>query len=172
MEKTVSIRSVLTWEIVVTLFVIIFGAMLHFMYAWSNYSPFMGLFAPVNESVWEHLKLGFWSLILISVVEFPFIKNQVNNFFLAKLVGVISLELVIVIIYYTQIAIKGESSLAIDIGSFVAGTAVCQLVAFQILTKSKNSVTANTLSIAGLIIIAVIFMVLPRTGAKSPWISV
>ena len=104
-------RTVMTWEIVVTLFVIIFGAALHFMYEWTNYSPLMGLFAPVNESVWEHLKLGFWSLILISLIEFPFIKNHINNFFLAKLIGVISLELVIIIVFYTYTEIIGKSIL-------------------------------------------------------------
>ena len=119
----------------------------------------MGFFATVNESVWEHFKLGFWSLVIISLIEFPFIKQQINNFFLAKLAGLISLELVIIIIFYTQIAIRGESSIAIDIGSYVAGAVVCQLVAMQIMTKSKINITANRLGIAGLIIIAVIFMV-------------
>ncbi|UCB46064.1 MAG: hypothetical protein JSV25_01180 [Spirochaetota bacterium] len=152
-------KIVLIWEIGVTLFVISFGTVLHFMYAWTNYSPVIGLFAPVNESVWEHFKLGFWSLILISLIEYPFIKQQINNFFLAKLVGVISLELVIVIFFYTQIAIRGESSLAIDIGSYVAGAVVCQLVAMQIMKKSQNRIAANTLGIAGLILIAVVFMV-------------
>ena len=152
-------RKVLIWEIMVTLFVISFGSVLHFMYEWTNYSPFMGLFAPVNESVWEHLKLGFWSLLIISVIEFPFIKKQINNFFLAKLIGVISLELVIIIVFYTYTAITGKSILAIDIGSYVAGAVVCQLVAIQIMTKSKNKIVANIAGIAGLIVIAVIFMV-------------
>lgn len=38
------------------------GAALHFAYELLP-SPLVGLFAPVNESVWEHLKLLFWPFL-------------------------------------------------------------------------------------------------------------
>ena len=38
------------------------GTALHFAYDWCL-SPLVGLFAPVNESVWEHLKLLFWPFL-------------------------------------------------------------------------------------------------------------
>lgn len=41
------------------------GTALHFAYPlWP--SPLVGLFAPVNESVWEHLKLLFWPFLAAS----------------------------------------------------------------------------------------------------------
>lgn len=43
------------------------GAALHFAYDWCQV-PFVGLFAPVNESVWEHLKLFFWPTLLAAFV--------------------------------------------------------------------------------------------------------
>ena len=39
------------------------GAALHFLYDLCP-APLVGLFAPVNESVWEHLKLLYWPMLL------------------------------------------------------------------------------------------------------------
>ncbi len=44
----------------------LFGGAQHFFYDWLPI-PLVGLFAPVNESVWEHLKLLFWPFLLFSV---------------------------------------------------------------------------------------------------------
>jgi len=43
------------------------GTALHFAYDWCP-SPLVGLFAPVNESVWEHLKLLFWPFLAAGFV--------------------------------------------------------------------------------------------------------
>ena len=39
------------------------GAALHFLYDLLP-SPLTALFSPINESVWEHLKLLFWPMLL------------------------------------------------------------------------------------------------------------
>ena len=43
--------------IIGAVFTIITGTLLHFVYEWSGESLFVGIFSPINESVWEHLKL-------------------------------------------------------------------------------------------------------------------
>ena len=43
------------------------GTLLHFLYDWLPV-PLVGLFAPVNESVWEHLKLLFWNVLAAGFV--------------------------------------------------------------------------------------------------------
>ena len=40
-----------------TIFVLVLGTLSHFFYEWSNDNPLIGLFSPINESVWEHMKL-------------------------------------------------------------------------------------------------------------------
>lgn len=40
------------------------AGLLHFVYDWSGEATIVGLFTPVNESVWEHLKLLFWPLFV------------------------------------------------------------------------------------------------------------
>ena len=40
-----------------------FGTLSHFVYQWLPL-PLVSLFFPINESIWEHLKLLFWPLLL------------------------------------------------------------------------------------------------------------
>ncbi len=158
MRSTEDRRTILIWEISCTLFVIGFGSVLHFIYGWTNHSSIIGLFAPVNESVWEHLKLGFWSLMIFSIPEYFFIGKKIKNFFIAKFSGVIALEIIIVVVFYTYTAILRKHSLIIDIGSYVAGAIVCQIITMQIFIKTKQSKQGNAFAIFGIIIIAFILM--------------
>ena len=43
-------------------FVSIIGTVNHFVFEWSNENVITGIFTPINESSWEHLKLIFFSL--------------------------------------------------------------------------------------------------------------
>jgi hypothetical protein len=116
---------------------LLLGSVLHFVFAWSGRSPWVGLLGAVNESIWEHLKLGFWALILYSAVEYAFIRRAARNTFLGKLAGILCLEGFIVVFFYTYTALLGRTLLFLDIGSFVVGAALCQLVSFRILTSTR-----------------------------------
>lgn len=46
------------------IFTIVFGSLLHFFYDWSGKNAIVGLFSPINESVFEHLKLLYFPMLL------------------------------------------------------------------------------------------------------------
>ena len=50
-------QLIVTW-----LAAILAGCALHFLYEWLP-SAITALFSPVNESLWEHVKLVFWPLL-------------------------------------------------------------------------------------------------------------
>ena len=56
--------TLLKFTILGIIFTVITGTLLHFVYDLSNGNPVVGLFAPINESVWEHLKLLFYPATL------------------------------------------------------------------------------------------------------------
>jgi len=168
MRSTEDRRIILIWEISCTLFVIGFGSVLHFIYGWTNHSSIIGLFAPVNESVWEHLKLGFWSLMIFSIPEYFFIGKKVKNFFIAKWSGVLALEIVIIAVFYTYTAILKKHLLFIDIGSYVAGAIVCQIIATQIFIKTKQSKQGNAFAIFGIMVIVFILMLFTYIAPRIP----
>jgi hypothetical protein len=129
---------------------------------------FVGLFAPVNESVWEHLKMGFWPLVAYSCVEWMVLREKSRGFPMAKLLGILAMEFFIVGIFYGYTAIIGREFLPVDIGTFVAGTALCQFVSVCFLERVRAGGRFSLAGAAGILGIAVLFMlftyVTPRTG--------
>jgi hypothetical protein len=68
------------------IFIIVLGSNLHFTFEWSGSQAVVGVFSAVNESVWEHLKLGFWPAVVFALIEFKYLKKLTNNFLFAKTV--------------------------------------------------------------------------------------
>ena len=60
--------SILKFEIISTIFIMIVGTLLHFTFGWSNNNPLVGTFSAVNESTWEHLKLLFFPMLIIPII--------------------------------------------------------------------------------------------------------
>ena len=63
-------KSVFKFQIISTIFVIIFGTLLHFTYNWSNNNSLIGAFSAVNESTWEHLKLLFFPMLITIIIGY------------------------------------------------------------------------------------------------------
>jgi len=148
MDKLDTIKK---WEIIGIFWIIIIGSLLHFTYEWSGNSKFVALFSPVNESVWEHLKLGYFSLLFYIPIEYKFLKTKTNSFFLGKFLGILSMELTILIIYYSYNFIFNKSSLIVDILSFIIGAILCQLISIKVLKTNINK-KANILGLIGFIL--------------------
>ncbi len=135
---------------------IISGSILHFVFPWTGELKIIGIIAPVNESVWEHLKMGYWSLTFFSIFEYKKIKNQVNNYFFAKLIGILALELTIIIVFYSYTFITRNSILWIDISSYVVGSIMCQVVVYQLQKQKPVSVFINRLALTGFICLGIL----------------
>jgi len=101
-------KYVLRWETSGVVFVFLLGALLHFVFEWSGESRIVGLFASVNESVWEHFKQGFWPMCLYSAVEYRFLRGRINNFLTAKAVAAYIIPIITGLVFYGYTAIIGE----------------------------------------------------------------
>ncbi|MDX1799102.1 MAG: DUF6512 family protein [Candidatus Lokiarchaeia archaeon] len=152
-------NSVLVWEIIGILFITFLGSFLHFLFELSGYIPLVGAIAAVNESVWEHLKLGFWPLVLFSLIEYRFVRKDTNNFIIAKTVAAFIIPVVIIVFFYTYTSILGTDLLFLDIFSFVLSIVIAQLVSYKILTLDKISNTYSIVSMISLIVLGVMFIV-------------
>ena len=58
------------WQIIVTVVCLILGTILHFTYEISLNNTFVGIFSATNESVWEHLKLIFYPMLLMAIIGY------------------------------------------------------------------------------------------------------
>jgi hypothetical protein len=157
-------QQIKIWEIIGLFFLIIVGSLFHFLFELSNYNLLVAAFAAVNESVWEHLKLAFFPLLIFSLIEYKFIKELTRNFIIAKTVAGYLMSVIIVIIFYAYTAILGDNLLIFDVLTFIIAVFIGQIVSYKILTlpeKSKNSIIISWIAIIMLMIIFVVFTYYP-----------
>lgn len=152
-------KSILIWEIIGMVFITLLGSLMHFAFELSGYFLPVGAVAAVNESVWEHLKLGFWPLILFALIEYGFIRKKTENFVIAKGVAAFVIPIVIVVFFYSYTAILGTDSLFLDIFSFILAIVIAQLISYKILTLPKISNIYAIISLISVITLGILFVV-------------
>lgn len=126
-----------------SLFVIILGSLLHFVFEWSGYSVIIASFAAVNESTWEHIKLGFWPLIIWSLIEYFLFKVRSKNFLFAKSVTVVIYCILIPTLFYLYTTVLGSHNLFIDIFIFVISIIIGQYLGYKVLKIEKDMSLEN-----------------------------
>ena len=92
------------------IFISILGVLLHFTYEWSGNNPIVGLFSATNESTWEHLKLLFFPMLILTMLEIFFNSSKLpSNFLSARVIGIISGMIFIVAAFYTILGVIGTN---------------------------------------------------------------
>lgn len=152
-------RTILRWELGGIVFVVVLGSLLHFAFGWSGRWTAIAPIGAVNESVWEHLKLGFWPALVYAALEYSRFGRSASNFLLAKTVGIYLMPVTIVVLFYSYTAVLGRGLLAVDIAIFVVAVIVGQLVSYRLLTASPLSRRLNRFSPVALAILAILFAV-------------
>jgi hypothetical protein len=150
---------VLKWELWGIVFVLLLGALWHFIFQFSGECKIVGAFAPVNESVWEHFKLGFWPMCIFAAIEYYFIGKRTSNFLPAKALALYIIPVIIALVFYTYTAIVGHEILAVDIVTFGIAVAVGQLISYRIMTFDAMSKYINYGSIVFIILLVVVFVI-------------
>lgn len=108
---------------------------MHFFYEWLNNNQLVGYFAPVNESIWEHLKLAFWPTLLWWGIGFLVFRKskglQAGAWFYASFFSIVASPLVIVSYYYFFTGGLEIFSPVLNIVSLFVGFLVGQLLALH-----------------------------------------
>ena len=151
-------NRVLRWELSGIIFVFLVGALLHFVFEWSGESRIVGMFASVNESVWEHFKQGFWPMCLFAAIEYRFLRVHVNSFLAAKTVAVYIIPIITGLVFYGYTAVIGEEILIVDIFIFLVAIIVGQLTSYKILISTRLPKYTNIISPVLIILLALILM--------------
>ena len=79
----------------------IVGTLLHFLYEISGHNKVVAIFAAVNESTWEHIKIALTPTFLWSLLDgFKYGTNP--NYFIAKSASLLIIVFLIPIIFYSS----------------------------------------------------------------------
>ena len=70
------------WFLIISIIVIsVVGTLSHFLYDLTNHNKFIGIFAAVNESTWEHIKIALTPTLLWGLIDGFLYGTNVNYFF-------------------------------------------------------------------------------------------
>lgn len=116
-----------------TLGVSLLAMALHSAYALLGWTR-LAMISPINESVWEHLKMGFWAVLLFGWAEQVFGTGKMRNFYPARAIEVSVLLLGIVIFFYGYTALTGTNLLWLDISGFVLFALLARVLACRVKT--------------------------------------
>lgn len=142
-------------QLIVTIVCIILGTILHFMYEWSGNNIVIASFSAVNESVWEHLKLAFFPMLIASIFEYFILKDISNNFIEAKAIGIFSAISFIVITFFTYTGILGINFLIVDILIFIISIILGEWISYKLM-RQENESTKLSIILANAIIIVLL----------------
>jgi hypothetical protein len=150
-------RSVLKWELIGIAVISVLGSALHFAFELSGEWPPIGIIAAVNESVFEHLKLTFWPTVIYAAITYRLLRDSTSNFIIAKTVGVYVMPVTIIVLFYAYTTLTGIENFSIDIAIFILAVAAGQLISSRILKMAQLPQWLKWLSLAFLIILALIY---------------
>lgn len=146
-------NNILILEIISTIFIMISGVLLHFTFEWFNNNALIGTFSPINESIWEHLKLLFFPMLITTIIVYFYAGKNISNYLCAKVQGIILEISFTIVFFYTYTGIIGTNFAIIDISSFFIAVALGQYVSYK---KMQSASSCNNL--IAIIILLVLYL--------------
>ena len=130
---------------------------IHFAYDFIPNS-FFSIFFPVNESIWEHMKIIFTSYVFYGIFDYLLIKkNKINfNNFLFQLSIVPIIGIILYLIIFIPIYNLLEENFIISISLLFIIIVIEQLISYYLL-KYRKIKYQNILGIIILIITYIVF---------------
>ena len=146
-------NPILIFEIISTIFIIILGTLLHFTFKWSNNNVLVGTFSPINESIWEHLKLIFFPMLITTIIVYFYEGKNIYSYLGSNALGIILAIFFTIIFFYTYTGIIGTNFDVVDISSFFIAVVLGQYVAYQ---KMESKISCNNLM--AIIILLILYL--------------
>ena len=173
MNNTITYKKVI---IIACIASILIGVFLHFAYDISGQNTIVGILTPVNESVWEHLKLIFIPFTLFSVFFYFYTKQKFSNILLVSLFGNIVGMFVVTTLYYLGDAIFTNDNMIYNIIVYALGVMASYFILYLGLynndfiqeTKGSTIIGACALTLMFTVFIANTFSPIKLDITKDP----
>ncbi len=149
---------ILKWIKLVSVFgIFVLCFLFHFMYDWCPNTLF-SIFFPVNESIFEHLKMMFTAMIFYGFFDFLILKffhQKKDNFLVSLFLSSIMSIPTFLIIYLPFYYLMGENMI-LNLTCLFITVVISQVISYFVL-KSSNFNKLNIVSLIGIILVYIIF---------------
>ena len=129
-----------TYTLIGILVLFVVGSLFHFLYSLTGECFIIGLFVPINESIFEHTKMVVLPIFIWWFIFYLFRKKDlfVNAWFTSALIVMISAIIVIPMLFYFYSQAFGIESLVIDILILLVSLAIGQILGLHYYRHGKG----------------------------------
>lgn len=146
-------------KIINVVFLFLLSFLWHFMYDLFPNNLFALVF-PVNESIWEHMKIIYYCLLLGSVLEFYLCKKnniKINNFYIEAMVKSL-LGVIFYLIVFIPLYLWLGESMVISIGLMLVTYIFMEFIGYKILVSEELNI--NILPVIIIVLGCIMFVIL------------
>lgn len=140
------------------LIIVVLGTLFHFVFDFSGGNTIVGSFTPVNESIWEHLKLILFPSLIAGFLEYFTFGKELDGYFAAKAYGTLIGMVFLLTAYYTYVGIVGSDSAIFNIALFIASAAVTSIATYLLLFVPRKPLNEHD-SIIGILILTFLVII-------------
>ena len=129
-----------TYTLIGILVLFVVGSLFHFLYSLTGECFIIGLFVPINESIFEHTKMVVLPIFIWWFIFYLFRKKDlfVNAWFTSALIAMISAIIAIPMLFYFYNQAFGIESLVIDILILLISLAIGQILGLHYYRHGKG----------------------------------
>lgn len=143
------------WIIMTSAVIFLLCTLFHFLYDLTQHNFYLGLFIPINESIFEHLKMIPLPFLLCWTLSYRFFQDKItrNSWFFGALIAQFIAIMIVILLYYTYTGMFGCESVIIDIAILAIAILFAQWSGYCILQQPKAPSLSVSLTLYFLIII-------------------
>lgn len=162
-------HSISLWQVAGFIFTSVLGTFLHFLFDLTGGNVVAALFSAVNESIWEHMKLLYYPMVLFAVIEYRSWGREEPRFWCIKLAGTALGLLLIPTIYYLYTGILGINADWFNVTIFFIAAAAAFRMETKLFERNGACMLRSGTALAILLGIAVVFTFLTFYPPRIPF---
>ena len=140
------------WGSIAGFFIVsLIGTVWHYLYGFSGGNAFVGIFAPINESVWEHLKLLLYPFLLYVTAEYFLFGRHIGGFVYSMTIGLLCGLVFIPLSFYAYNIFTHRAVTALDIIIYYLSVAVTFFIGTERIISLKDGTAQKNLRAAVII---------------------
>ena len=153
-----------------------FYAILHFLYTILHQNPFFQAIAGTDESVFQHLKIGFFAYLILIGIDYLIVRKEIENvssFVFSRLISSLLVPWIIFIIWYIVPAFVGhEIGLAKELAWALVVVFITGIMAAVVDDNIEKIEFNLAIKIIVVFLIIVSFIIFIWFSFELPWIDV